>query len=730
MSLESDQQKTIIIEGMTCAACVRRVENSLKKVPGVREASVNLATEKAHLLLSIDWKDNDAVLEAVEKAGYKARWEEKVRTDVPSDSKHTERELWFALGAMICSLPLTLPMWGMLLGFHLSLPPSLELSLASLVQFLFGARFYRGAWYALRSGSTNMDVLVVLGTSSAYFFSLYQFLEGHTGHNYFESAAVVISLVLFGKWLEARAKRRTVLAIRELQSLRPDFVLVLSEGQEVKTALSDVQVGQRVLVRAGERIPVDGVIVAGGAHLDTSFVTGESVPRYIEVGEQVLGGVLNLDGRLELDVQQIADHSLLARMVHMIEEAQALKPPIQQLVDRVSAIFVPVVLVIALGTFGMHLVLGFGLEIALLRAVAVLVIACPCSLGLATPTAIMVGTGVAARYGIMIKDAVALEKAKGLSVIAFDKTGTLTEGKPALARQFWFEEDGTLGLRWAASLQASSRHPYAIAVQEAAREQNLSNFAVEQFQTFMGKGVQGLMEGRNYLLGNRRFLEEAGLNLEAKHLSLLSEIEGEGLSYAFLARTGGDAQLIGILGFRDPIKATALPLMVALKSRGIRTVLLTGDHAQAARPLAQALGIDEVESDVLPEAKLAAVKRLQTKLGPLAMVGDGINDGPALAAADLSFAMASGADVAMEAASITLMRNDPMQILDAIQIAEETLGKIKQNLFWAFLYNALGIPAAALGYLSPMLAGAAMALSSVSVVSNSLLLNRWRPQKR
>ncbi len=727
MSPAPHEQKTLIIEGMTCAACVNRVEKSLKKVPGVSDASVNLATEKAVIHFQGAEPPLNSLLQAVEKAGYKAHEEVRAFTQSTQDSG-MDRELIFAVLAMLCALPLLLPMLLMPLGIHLTLPVALEWGLATLVQLVFGARFYKGAYKALRGGSANMDVLVVLGTSAAYLLSVYHVVQANQGESYFESGAMVIALVLCGKWLEARAKRTTSSAIRALQALRPDTVMRRRHGVEEVVSIHDVQVGDHVLVRPGERIPMDACVQEGIAGLDTSLVTGESVPRTVQPGDAVLGGTLNLDGLLVLEVTQIADHSLLARMIRMVEDAQAVKPPIQKLVDKVSAIFVPAVLVIALVTFGVCVGLGLGVETALLRAVAVLVIACPCALGLATPTAIMVGTGIAARYGILIKDAVALEKTHEVRAIAFDKTGTLTTGHPILEQQFWRGLEAREGLRIAASLQSSSRHPFALAILEAAASDQLALYPVREVQNIPGKGFEAIVEDRLYGIGSARYVEPLGLDLDA-WAAERADLDAKGASYSFLVQKSPEAKIMGLLSFRDPLKPEAPTLITALRKRGIYTVLLTGDHRAAAQPLADALGMDRLMAEVLPEAKLQAVQALRKEHGLLAMVGDGINDGPALAAADLSFAMASGADVAMEAAGVTLMRNDPLQVLDAMEISDHTLRKIKQNLFWAFLYNTLGIPAAAFGLLNPMLAGLAMALSSFSVVSNSLLLGRWRPRR-
>jgi Cu+-exporting ATPase len=580
-----------------------------------------------------------------------------------------------------------------------------------------------------------MDLLVALGTSAAYGLSLYLLLR-HAGpgapHLYFEASATVVTLVLLGKWLEARAKRQTTDAIRALNALRPTAARVLVDGVEQSRPIERVAVGDLVVVRPGERIPVDGVVVDGSGHVDESLITGESLPVAKAPGDSVTGGAINAEGLLRVRTCAIGSETMLARIIRMVESAQAGKAPIQRLVDRVSAVFVPVVLGIAAATFGGWLVAGAAVEPALINAVAVLVIACPCALGLATPTAIMVGTGVAARHGILIKDAEALEIAHGVTTVAFDKTGTLTEGRPALtAIEPARGTDRAQLLGIAAALQSGSSHPLAQAVLDAARRDGIDVAPALEARALPGRGVEANVGGDAFALGSTRLLRESGADAGALG-ERADALEREGRTVSWLirrAREGNEgARVVGLLAFGDTIKPGARSAVAALQALGLRTVMLTGDNAGAAHAVAAQLGIDDVRAEVLPGDKAAAVAALRSGGGQVAMVGDGINDAPALAAADVGIAMSTGTDVAMEAAGITLMRGDPRLVADALDVSRRTVAKIKQGLFWAFAYNLLGIPLAAFGLLSPMFAGAAMAFSSVSVVGNALLLRRWRPR--
>ncbi|QAZ39289.1 copper-transporting ATPase [Methylibium sp. Pch-M] len=735
MNTAASPPLTLSIQGMSCASCVLRVEKALKKVPGVTEAVVNLATETAQVRAAPGTLPS-ALEAAVHAAGYEAH---AAPADGPPPTvAPSEASLgWPVAVAALLSLPLALPMLALLWGGHAMLPAAWQWALATPVQFWLGARFYRNGWHALRAGSGNMDLLVALGTSAAYGLSVWQLLWGHATHGdphlYFEASAVVITLVLLGKWLEARAKRQTTAAIRALQALRPETARVLRDGVETELPLTALVRGDLVVVRPGERLPVDGLVEEGASHLDESLLTGESLPVARGAGERVIGGSLNGEGLLRVRATALGAESTLARIVRLVETAQAAKAPIQQLVDRVSAVFVPVVLVIAALTL-----LGWGLAAgdwsrATLNAVAVLVIACPCALGLATPAALMAGTGVAAQHGILVKDAAALEAAQGLRVVAFDKTGTLTVGQPTLVElKATGAHDATLAL--AAAAQAGSEHPLARAVLSAARARSLALSAAQDVRAVAGRGVAARVGDRSLGLGSTRWMRELGVDL-APLEALAAEHQRQGRTVSWLADLGDTAapSLLALLAFGDTLKPTAAAAVRHLQRLGLRTVLVTGDQPGAAQAVAQALGIDEVRAEVLPADKAAVIAGLRSESGSVAMVGDGVNDAPALAAADVGIAMANpdggGTDVAMHAAGITLMRGDPALVADAISISRHTTRKIRQNLFWAFIYNAVGLPLAALGLLSPVFAGAAMALSSVSVLGNALLLRRWKPEE-
>ena len=779
------------IEGMTCASCVARVERTLKKVPGVTGAEVNLATERARV--SVDGAVRPAQLaQAVSDAGYAAQ---VLEADTHAEAQRPQHGWKVALAALL-SAPLVLPMLAGAFGVHGMLDGRLQWLLATPVQFWLGARFYRAGWKALRAGSGNMDLLVALGTSAGYGLSVYLLLaRGSHAHLYFESSAVVITLVLLGKWLETRAKRQATEAIRALEALRPERarvrrpaagVAAAASGagaaasapagaaaggfEEVDVPIGQVRAGDCVVVRPGERVPVDGVVLEGASHADESLITGESLPRAKAPGDAVTGGAINAEGLLVVRATAVGVESTLARIVRLVESAQARKAPIQRLVDRVSAVFVPVVVALAAATL-----LAWGLstgdwEHALLTAVAVLVIACPCALGLATPAAIMAGTGVAARHGILIKDAEALEIAHAVRTVAFDKTGTLTVGQPALvacepmpggqAEPAGAGADGGRALpdragllALAAAVQQGSEHPLARAVTRAAQAEGVAMPAATGVRALAGRGVAASVEGRALRLGSGRLMQELGVSTaplqaaadalaaQGRTVSWLAQVDGEPLSPAGRASPG--AALLGLLAFGDTVKPTARAAVDRLHALGVRTVLVSGDGRAAAQAVAAQLGIDDVRAEVLPADKARVVGELKRELAGagathgrlaerarVAMVGDGINDAPALAAADVGIALSTGTDVAMQAAGVTLMRGDPLLVADAIEVSRRTTTKIRQNLFWAFIYNVVGIPLAAAGLLDPVLAGAAMALSSVSVISNALLLRRWQPAAR
>ena len=726
------------IDDMTCASCVGRVERALRAVPGVTAATANLATERATATVLAASADADAdadavaarLIDALAAAGYPARRHvEDAPVPVASASRF-DAETGRLLIAAALALPLVAPMLALPFGRHVMLPGWLQWALATPVQLWLGLRFYRAGWRALRAGTGNMDLLVALGTSAAYGLSVWHLLQPAPHHGlrplYFEASAAVIALVLFGKWLEARARRRAGEAIRALQALRPARARVRRDGVERELPLAEVRVDDVVAVRPGERFPVDGEVIEGRTHADEALVTGESLPVAKQPGDRVIGGAINGEGAVMLRTVAVGAESALARIVRLVEDAQVAKPPIQRLVDRVSAVFVPVVVAIALLTL-----LGWGLATgdwsrATLNAVAVLVIACPCALGLATPAAVMAGTGVAARAGILVRDAEALEHARVVRIVVFDKTGTLTEGRPTLDALVATDGDDVALRAFAAALQAGSEHPLAKAV--LAAHGDAPRPLATDVQAVPGRGVRGTVDGRVLLLGSARLLAEAGIDTAA--LAARADVlAGDGCTVSWLGVVdpagGGTAR--GLLAFRDRPRAGAAEAVARLRARGLRTVLLSGDNAGAAAAVAAAVGIDEVHAEALPAHKVEVVRALAAQ-APVAMVGDGINDAPALAAADVGIAMGGGTDVALEAAGIALMRPDPRLVAAALDISERTVRKIRQNLFWAFAYNVVGIPLAAAGLLDPVIAGAAMAFSSVSVVSNALLLRRWSPQ--
>ena len=707
------------IQGMSCASCAGRVERALQRAPGVLSASVNLATNRAHVLAVGGATDAAALSAAVGRAGYTASPAGTHRDAPRADGT----ELRHLVAAAILSAPLLLGMAAHLLGLGMALPGWLQFGLATPVQFWLGWRFYVAGWKAARVGAGNMDLLVALGTSAAWGLSTVTLLSARPGHDalYFDSSALIVTFILLGKWLEGRAKRSTASAINALAALRPDTARLLSGKTERDIPISQLAHGDRVVVRPGERIPADGVLAAGGGSVDESMLTGESLPVDKQPGAAVVGGTISLDGQLVIDVTAIGAETMLARIVRMVEGAQASKAPIQRLADQVSAVFVPVVLGLALLTLaGWWLATGSATT-AILDAVAVLVIACPCALGLATPTAILVGTGAAARRGILIKDAEALERAHAIQTVAFDKTGTLTLGHPTVSE---IAGDRADMLQRAASLQAGSEHPLASAVRVLAQMEGVSARPVTGFRALPGRGVCGEVDGLPLVLGNRRLMEETGADL-SRFAARAAELEAAGHTVSWLAEAGPTPRLVGLVAFADPAKPAAAAAVASLQRLGIRTVMLTGDSQGAAQAIATALGIDEVASNILPQDKAAAVTRLREGGQVVAMVGDGINDAPALAAADIGIAMATGSDVAIETAGIALLRGDPALVAEAIDISRRTYRTIRRGLFWAFAYNVIGIPLAASGLLSPAVAGAAMALSSVSVVGNALLLRRW-----
>ncbi|MFM7345032.1 MAG: heavy metal translocating P-type ATPase [Tagaea sp.] len=725
---QPDESLDLKIVGMTCASCVCRVEAALKRVPGVRAASVNLATEKAHL--TFDGGGGEvprAAIARVRAAGYEAApWShgaERAATQTESEKRELAQDRRETALACALALPLVYDMfahWGWVAH---ALPGLAALTLAAPIQFWLGARIHATGWRALRAGAGNMELLVSIGTNAAFFLSAYLILShppGHAPHHYLEGAAVVIALVRLGKHLEARAKRAAGEAVRALLDLAPDKARRLAaDGTEEEIAAELLAPGDRVRVRPGERFPADGAVAAGISEADEAMLTGESRAIPKGPGDAVVGGAVNGTGTLDVEIRATGADTALARIVALVEGAQASKPPIQRLVDQVAGVFVPAVIVVALATLLIRwLVLG-DLESAIVAAVTVLVIACPCALGLATPTAILVGTGAAARAGVLVRDAEALERAGKVTLVAFDKTGTLTEGKPRLASFEGSDE----ALRLAAALQSLSEHPLARAVTEVARAKGLAVPGVEDFRALPGLGVEGKVDGSAVALGSLRMMRERGRDLSGFEAAI-ADAEAKGRTPALLER---DGKIAGAFAFEDAPRATAARAVAALRALGVEMAVISGDRHAAVESLARSLGIGRVHAEVLPADKAATVAAMRAGGAVVGMVGDGVNDAPALAAADSGFAMGSGSDAAIKAAGMALLRPDPLLVPAAIDLARATAKRVRENLFWAFVYNVAGIPLAALGLLSPGIAGAAMAFSSFCVVSNSLRLAKWKP---
>ena len=717
----------IAVGGMTCAACATRIEKQLNKLPGV-EAAVNLAAERAHVRFVPDLANVEAILATVVKTGFTAT----VSTaDTHADEKARKLATYQAeVRRFWISAALTLPLVGQMLFMfgggadaHADvLPRWLQFLLATPVQFWIGWRFYVGGVNAIRGGAGNMDVLVALGTSMAWGYSALVMVLGLHQHVYFEASATVITLVLLGKILEARAKAKTSAAIEALVKLQPRTARVERDGQLIEVPVASLIPGDRFVVRPGESVPVDGEVIEGVSSADEAMLTGESLPVAKGVGAPVFAATMNGDGLLRCRATGVGSHTLLAGIIRLVEQAQGSKAPVQRLADRIAAIFVPVVSAIALLTFIAWWWLGGDFTTALVNAVAVLVIACPCALGLATPTAIMVGTGQGARAGVLIRNAQALELAEKLQVLAVDKTGTLTEGRPTVTDLLPVSGgDAAELLRLAASLEQGSTHPLAAAIVNRAKADGLALALPASVVSVAGKGMTGEVDGRAVAVGSPTWMVEQGIAPPE-----LGALPAAGRSVVAVAV---DGRAIGLVGVADPLRRSSREAVARLRRLGVEVVMLTGDNPQTAAVIAREAGVDRYEAEVRPEGKAEAIARLKQGGRRVGMAGDGINDAPALAAADVSFAMGAGANVAMEAADITLMRNDLNGVADAIHLSRATLAKIRQNLFWAFIYNVLGIPAAALGLLNPVIAGAAMAMSSVSVVSNSLLLKRWRAEK-
>lgn len=748
------KQQAFGISGMSCTSCVRRVEKLLQGVAGVLKATVNFAAETVSLEY-VGELDIAKLSSLIADAGYSltqsvpeptsaisaelSQSSAQANLGVTNILKFFESARWPVVGSMLLSLPLLLPMLGMLFGHDWMLPAFYQWLLATPVQFYFGAKFYKAAWGALKARVGNMDLLVALGTSAAYGLSLYSWLLSgqHHPHLYFESSSLVIALVLFGKYLELQAKHKTTDALKALAALRPNLAMVKRTSQWQQVSVDLLVKGDIVQILPGERIPVDGVVLAGQSNVDESLISGESLPVLKTEGSNTIGGAVNLDGVLEVSATALGAESAIAKIMRQVERSQNEKPPIQALADRISSIFVPVVLLVALVTL-----LSWGLAFgawsdAIINAVSVLVIACPCALGLATPAAIMAGTGTAAKLGILVKDVSALERAQSISMVVFDKTGTLTEGQPTLCYYGAVDThndgrnaDAVDVLSIAASLLQHSEHPLAKAILSYAKAQARSALPVASFTVVAGRGVRGDCNNQHYLLGSGLWMQELGLSLPplaeptaGASISWLATMPGVLTS----AESTADARLLGYFICLDAIKPTAQMAVRSLQQMNIKVVMLTGDNYASASEVAKKLGLDDYKAELLPQAKTAAIKQFQAAGHQVAMVGDGINDAPALAQANLGIAIGTGTDVAMQAAAFCIMRGDPNTVPVAIQLASAIYSKIKQNLFWAFIFNAIGIPAAAFGMLSPVVAGAAMAFSSVFVISNALLLQKFRP---
>ncbi|MGJ0847920.1 heavy metal translocating P-type ATPase [Tissierella praeacuta] len=715
---------TLIVEGMTCAACSSRVEKVLNKQEGVVKATVNLSTNKAVVEYPSGVIDEDILVKIIEKAGYKA--EVEIERDLDREKELREREIKSLKTSFIFSAALSLPLFSAMFfhmaGIHTILTNGwFQLILATPVQFLIGYRFYKGAYNSLRGGGANMDVLVSMGTSSAYFYSIYNLITG-VHEYYFEASAVIITLILLGKTFEAVAKGKTSEAIKKLIGLQPKTARIIKDGVEMDISIEKVEIGDIVVVRPGERIPVDGIVVEGNSAVDESMITGESIPIDKTLDDEVIGATINKFGTFKFKATKIGKDTVLSQIIKLVEDAQGSKAPVQRLADKIAGVFVPVVVVIALITFLGFYLIGGNFNIGLINAVAVLVIACPCALGLATPTAIMVGTGKGAENGILIKSGEHLERAHKIDTIVFDKTGTITKGEPEVTDIISFNDmDRDEILRIAASVERTSEHPLGQSIVKKGEEELLKLLEPEKFIAIPGKGLKATFEGKEVFIGNRKLMSDNNISI-AKGEEILLKLEEEGKTAMLLSL---DNKLSGILAVADKIKETSRDAIEELKNMGLDIYMITGDNERTAKAIAKEVGITNVLAEVLPENKAEVVEEIKSRGKNVGMVGDGINDAPALAAADVGFAIGTGTDVAMEAADITLMRGDLSSIVTAIRLSHRTMRTIKQNLFWAFFYNSIGIPFAALGFLDPMIAGAAMAFSSVSVVTNSLRLKKF-----
>lgn len=714
----------LTIYGMTCAACSNRIEKVLSKIDGVENAVVNLANETATVTFYRNVVTEQDIIDKIKTIGYDA----KVRRSKEKTDSYKEKEIKKMRTKLIIaaalSIPLLLTMLDHLFGIpvpNILLNPWFQFALATPIQFIIGWQFYESAYKNLKTKNANMDVLVALGTSAAYFYSLYEAVltignPNYIPHLYFETSAILITLILLGKYLEKNAKSKTTEAISKLLQLQAKEARVIRDGKEMMIPIEEVVVSDRIIIKPGEKIPVDGVIVKGTTSVDESMLTGESIPIEKQVGAKVIGATINLNGTIEMEAEKVGEDTALASIVQAVEAAQGDKAPIQRMADVISSYFVPIVVGIAFITFiiWITLVTPGQLEPSLTAAIAVLVIACPCALGLATPTSIMVGTGKGAQSGILFKGGEHLENTHQLTTIVFDKTGTITKGKPEVTD---FTGDESL-LQLVASAEKGSEHPLAEAVVTYAQNKNMELMETEQFEAIPGHGIRAVVDGKELFIGTRKLMRDHGIDIDEQE-EMMYRLENEGKTAMFIAV---DYKYAGIIAVADTVKDTAKEAMEQLKAMNIELVMLTGDNERTAKAIANQVGINRVIAEVLPEQKAEKIKQLQAEGKKVAMVGDGINDAPALATADIGIAIGTGTEVAIEAADVTIMAGELLLVPKAIRLSGSTIRNIKQNLFWAFAYNTIGIPIAAAGLLAPWIAGAAMAFSSVSVVLNALRL--------
>jgi P-type Cu+ transporter len=737
--MEDNRKITAPIEGMTCASCVARVEKAISKVEGVRNVAVNLATEKATFEIDPEVADIKKITDLVEDAGYKIHMPDERRnvskahddSEIPEYEKKIKRDF---LSAAILTIPILFLNMGMMWEhFHTIVPLSMDyinkilLILTTPVILFSGQRFFRIFWNNLKHFSADMNSLVAIGTGAAYIFSALVTLfpeviltPGIEAHVYYDTTAVIITLILMGRWLEARAKSKTNSAVKKLMGLKPDTALIIKDNMEVVVKIDELRLEDIVVVKPGGKIPADGVIVSGATVIDESMITGESIPVEKTSGGKVIGGTINKTGSFNFRVTALGENSMLGQIIKLVEEAQGSKAPIQNLADKIAGVFVPIVIVIALVTFAYWLVAGPDFNTALINFIAVLIIACPCALGLATPTAIMVGTGKGAQAGILIKNGESLELAHKISTVILDKTGTITEGKPVVTEVITRDISEEELIRITASVERRSEHPVGEAVVNYAKEKGIMLDEPESFASLTGMGVQAVVNGAAVVAGNVKLMKEFSTDLDGlQGNSERLHDEGKTLIYVNI-----DGELKGIIAVEDPVKPESVEAVKKLKAMGIKTVMLTGDNKKTAEKIAHITGVDHYEAEVMPEDKAKVVAQYQGEGRITAMVGDGINDAPALAKSDVGIAIGSGTDIAMESGSIVLIKGDLNGVVSAIRLSKSTIGTIKQNLFWAFIYNVLGIPLAAAGLLNPMFAALAMSFSSVSVVTNSLRLRR------